>query len=135
MVRVHATVLGLALAGGTRHRTWLPILLANAAVGLAYMHLEREAIRTERGWFHTRRLPPLTYAQNAAVNLGLHAFATAWAARRAREGTPVLPWAVALAEVAGLTLLDLEALYPARALLPYKLAHAGAVATLAYALR
>ena len=108
--RVHATSVVLALALATRHEWLRPLLVANAVVGLAYMHLERAAIATT-GTVVGPWTFRWTYAQNAVVNLVAHVALTYVALARldAAEPRPVVTLAF---EAVGLLVLDLTALYP-----------------------
>jgi hypothetical protein len=108
--RVHATSVVLALALATRHEWLRPLLVANAVVGFAHMHLEREAFATT-GTVVGPWTFRWTYAQNPIVNLVAHVALTYVALARLDAAEP-RPGATLALEAAGLLVLDLTALYP-----------------------
>ena len=128
-LRVHATGIGLVLAWTTRDRTWLPIVLANAIVGSAYMYMEREALRTVGSRLLNFPAWKLTYVQNTLLNMAIHGVLTAVVVSRLCDETSLRAWVVMAMEVLGMSVLDLDGLYPSEnGLLVYKMAHVAVLA-------
>ena len=132
--QLQATLVVLLIALLTRQSWTLPLLVANAVVGAAYMVAERNPLRTDGSALLGKRLR-LTYAGNVAVNLLTHGFLTAIAAYALDHTTPI-DWKPVLAfETLGLLLIDLDAVYPTRhTLQPYIIAHITLVLATTYLL-
>ena len=131
---ITSTALGLALAGITRDPAWMPLVVANAVVGMVYMHLERDALARIGGrnlFTMAFGLPPWrlkTYAENLAVNVLAHGILTAWVLSRLRPmrghtGVQGLLPSMIM-EGLGLCVLNLTEIYPTdRPLEWYVVAH------------
>lgn len=123
-LRVQATGIVLLLSFLTKQRWLLPLLCANAVVGLVYMHLERRAL-WEQGSavFHTRL--HISGTTNIVLNGFFHIFLTIVAAARLTIGRAHQPHRVWLLFLLGICLIDLDAVYPtASGVLPYIVFHA-----------
>lgn len=123
---VTSTTLGLALAGITRDPAWIPLVVANAVVGMAYMHLERDSLARIGGrnlFTMAFGLPPWrlkTYAENLAVNVLAHGILTVWVLSRLRPMGGLMGGLAGverflpsmIMELLGLCVLNLPEIYP-----------------------
>ena len=111
-VELHATGIALILAFlGVR---WVaPLVIANAVVGGVYMWLERDALQNVGSATLGHRIR-LNVIDNIIVNILFHVVLTDLALRHVVTSRPITWKWVAFAEILGLVVIDVGAVYPTR---------------------
>jgi hypothetical protein len=108
--RVHATAIILGIALIWRLSWTMPCLVANSLVGIAWMILERDTLR-KRGSACLGMQVRIGMLPNILLNVITHILLPLYLIRRLQPG-PLYWKQTIFVEILGLTLIDLNAVYP-----------------------
>ena len=133
-IQLHVTCIVLCVAILLRPAWTAPLLIANSVVGMLYMTVERDVLRTQGSALLGGRAIKLDPIQNVAVNLFTHLLLPAYALKHLHPpfANDVL-WILA-SEVVGILCIDTDAVYPTQhsTIAPYIAAHVAIAAVATY---